>query len=615
MLTRGWNAVRKIRLARPNLDCVGGQTLLAFASFRRRDDAGRATSKVENVDMRTMGHSFRAASKVGLASLIAAASVAACSGSDEGTGNVPPPFFNQGGSTGQVPGGAAGTTGVINPGGAGTGSSDVNPGTINQGAGGSSSLGAGGTGGAIVDAPPTATPPSFFESGAWHGSAWTGVDTLNLGSTRTPLDFSMQPPGQPFCFSGSVAPDPGTGPMQTGCCEAVALLGFNVNQAIEGDIPGTPAPVLTAVPANTGVAVNYTKQDGQPLRIQLDGPTGSWCADLLPVQGPAFIRYQADPANPAAPFFRSQCWLAPGTAGSVPYAKEPISAVIMTVPGEAVQPRLFDVCVGGFADGNSIADAPTSINLSAGLLTGTLSGEAARVKVLGTDGKSYIINNNAWGTNSGDGTQRIRYSGNSFEVLQQSAGAGVGNSPASFPSIYIGNNGATTGVNGATTTGEDNMPKQISAIQSIQTRFSHNASNGDYNATYDVWFAPNGTPPAGYGTAQAAFLMVWTYKPGGQVAIGQRTATAMVANRQWGLFVGPRGGGGPDNNLPVISYVNEGPAIPDFSFDLKAFIDDALGRSIGGFNNTLFLTDIFAGFEIWSGGAGLRVNEFSATVQ
>jgi hypothetical protein len=574
-----------------------------------------ATSKVENVDMRTMGHNFRAAGKLGLASLVAAATVAACSGGEEQR-EAPLPNFGGGGTAAQGAAGTSGTPGSVVPGAGGAGSNvDTSiPGMLTPGAGGTgTATGAGGTG--TVDAPPTATPAGYFESGAWHGFAWTGVDSLGLGSSATPADFSTQVPGMPFCFQGSVAPDPGTGPMQTGCCEGVALLGFNVNQAASGEIPGTEAPIQTAVPTATGVAVNYTKQDGQPLRIQLDGPTGSWCADLLAVTGPAFVRYTPDPANAAAPFFRSQCWLAPGTAGSVPYAKEPISAVIMTVPGEAAQARTFNVCVTGFADGNTADDAPDAINLNVGLLTGTLSGEAARVKVLGTDGKSYIINNNAWGSNSGDGTQRIRYSGNSFEVLQQSAGPGGDSSPASFPSIYIGNNGATSGVNGATTTGEDNMPKQISAIQSVQTHFSHNASNGDYNATYDVWFAPNGTPTPGYGTAQAAFLMVWTYKPANRVAIGQRVATATVANRSWGLFVGPRGGGGPDNNLPVISYVNEGPAIPDFSFDLKAFIDDALARQINGFNNTLFLTDIFAGFEIWSGGAGLRVNEFTATVQ
>lgn len=362
-------------------------------------------------------------------------------------------------------------------------------------------------------------------------------------------------------------------------------------------------------PTGLGVAVNYTKTAGQTLRIQLQGPNGDtdanqrWCAELTEPQGPDFIEYGA---------FRTACWLPVGDPGSTTYAMQPISAVVMTIPGDDEDDLPYDICIEGFADGNSVADAPTEFNLPAGLLTGTMSGEAAKIKVVGRDGNSYIINNNAWGVNSGDGTQQIRYTANSFEVLRQVAGPGGDSSPASFPSIYIGANGAQSGVNGATTTGNNPLPIQVSAINSIPTTFRHNASNGDYNATYDVWFAPS--PPAGeYDTALAAFLMVWTYKPTGRVAIGNRVGGANVGGRDWGLFVGPRGGGGPDNNLPVISYVNEGASVQSYSFDLNEFIDDAVARNVGLTDN-MFLTDVFAGFEIWSGGQGLRVDEFSAVV-
>jgi hypothetical protein len=241
-----------------------------------------------------------------------------------------------------------------------------------------------------------------------------------------------------------------------------------------------------------------------------------------------------------------------------------------------------------------------------------MSGEADKRKVVGRDGESYIVSNNAWGVNSGDGTQQIRFTANSFEVLRQVAGPGGDSSPASFPSIYIGANGAQTGVNGATTTGDNALPIQVSAITALPTRFRHNASGGDNNATYDVWFAPS--PPQGeYNTALAAFLMVWTYKPGTRVAIGTSRGQVNVGDRTWELFVGPRGGGGPDNNLPVISYVNTGAAVPDYAFDLKEFIDDAVARNVG-LTTGMYLTDVFAGFEIWSGGTGLRVDEFSAEV-
>jgi hypothetical protein len=87
----------------------------------------------------------------------------------------------------------------------------------------------------------------------------------------------------------------------------------------------------------------------------------------------------------------------------------------------------------------------------------------------------------------------------------------------------------------------------------------------------------------------------------------------------WDLWVGARGGNGPDSNNPVINYVAPS-TVTALSFDLKLFIQDAVARSSSGrlngftFSDQLFLTDVFAGFEIWSGGAGLKVDEFSAQI-
>jgi len=547
-------------------------------------------------------------------SLVALLSAVGCS-SDGGGGDDGLSSFVPGGGGGGATGVAGSTNGV---GTGGTGSPVGVAGSSSEGQGGSSfNAGVGGSatavGGAagappVVDQAPQETPGGYFESGTWHGFAWTGDDALGIGTTRSVEDFAALPANSPFCLEGSVGPDPdtdGDGPLGY---RGVALLGFNVQQAAFAEVEGQEPVIGAIAPTGTGVAVNYSKSAGQTLRIQLQGPSGDtdanqrWCAELTAVQGPAFVPYAE---------FRTSCWLAEGAAGSVAYAMQPIAAVVMTVPGDAAAAVPYDICVAGFADGNSIDDAPT-FDTPVGLLTGTLSGEAARIKVLGRDGNSYIINNNAWGVNSGDGSQQIRFTGNSFEVLRQTAGPGGDSSPASFPSVYIGSNGATSGVNGASTAGENPLPLQVNAITGLPTRFRHNSSGGDNNATYDVWFAPS--PPQGqYDTALAAFLMVWTYKPGTRVAIGTSRGQANVGGRTWELFVGPRGGGGPDSNLPVISYVNTGAAVLDYEFDLKAFIDDAVARNVGLTTN-MFLTDVFAGFEIWSGGVGLRLDEFSIDV-
>jgi hypothetical protein len=79
---------------------------------------------------------------------------------------------------------------------------------------------------------------------------------------------------------------------------------------------------------------------------------------------------------------------------------------------------------------------------------------------------------------------------------------------------------------------------------------------------------------------------------------------------------------------PVISYVISGAAAPSLSFDLKNFIDDAVSHGAtdmsggaGGitqaFSNSWYLTDVFAGFEIWNGSqaTNLKSTGFSCVVK
>jgi hypothetical protein len=306
-------------------------------------------------------------------------------------------------------------------------------GSANTGGGaGNGNVGAAGAEMPVEDLPPQETPGGYFESGNWRGYAWTADDELNVGTTRSVQNFDELEEGEPFCLSGVVGPDPDYG--------GVALLGFNVAQAQFGATADAEPAIGTATPTGMGVAVNYTKTEGQALRIQLQGPNGEtlaserWCADLTPPQGPAFIPYGS---------FRTECWepvTDPATGQPNPnvgtaYNMSPLAAVVMTVPGSNLTPLPYNICISGFADGNGVGDAPDSISLPAGLLTGTMSEVAQKTKVIGRDGQEYVINNNAWGVNSRDGSQRLRYTANSFEILQQSAGPGGDSSPASFPSI------------------------------------------------------------------------------------------------------------------------------------------------------------------------------------
>ncbi|MBN2802888.1 MAG: hypothetical protein JXR91_07325, partial [Deltaproteobacteria bacterium] len=63
-----------------------------------------------------------------------------------------------------------------------------------------------------------------------------------------------------------------------------------------------------------------------------------------------------------------------------------------------------------------------------------------------------------------------------------------------------------------------------------------------------------------------------------------------------------------------ISYVRQ-QSIYSMTFDLNAFIEDAVTNRDGTITDSMYLTNVYAGFEIWSGGVGLESTDFYADVQ
>ena len=68
-----------------------------------------------------------------------------------------------------------------------------------------------------------------------------------------------------------------------------------------------------------------------------------------------------------------------------------------------------------------------------------------------------------------------------------------------------------------------------------------------------------------------------------------------------------------DNTDPLcISYVSTS-VLEKLDFDLNTFIQDSVGNRYG-ITSSMFLSIVFAGFEIWGGGNGLQTKAFCANV-
>jgi hypothetical protein len=390
-----------------------------------------------------------------------------------------------------------------------------------------------------------------------------------------------------------------------------------VYKPVDTTAKGPPAVTPTA----EGLAINFVKQGTDTtftLRAQIQGPNGAmagtagaadrWCATITAVQGKVFVPWAS---------FTPSCWETTAALQGTPYAKQPISAVVFTVPGKLTDTP-YNFCVNGLAYGSTAADAPDG-SAVAGDQTGKVGGaggtdlDFARAKV-NVDGHDYVIQNNNWGNPSGTDLE-LTYKNNSFKVT---AGSGTGDSaPASFPSLYIGASGNTA--NGVYSTHPaDNLPTKISALTSVTSTFRYSGSTTTFNATYDIWFAKS-IPTTTYNDGIDGFVMIWLRDPSGKQPIGSKKRTATVAGMSWDVWVGPRGAGpmGSTSSAPVVSFVNpvenDNSRAQNFTnVNIKEFMTAAAPD----IDASWYLTDVFAGFEIWSGGSGgnLAVDEFKAVV-
>jgi hypothetical protein len=208
-------------------------------------------------------------------------------------------------------------------------------------------------------------------------------------------------------------------------------------------------------------------------------------------------------------------------------------------------------------------------------------------------GREYIVVNRIL---AGGDSQTLTYEANGdFEVTGQTPSLAAG--PASFPAIFIGDN------NGHATT-DSNLPVLCGDLVSIRSEWTWskaNAASADFIPQYELWFVSD----AGLGdiTVPEKTLSIWLAPAGAHSPGGSMLASVALAGTTWNVW----------KDGSNISYVAQSDST-SVDFDLNAFISDAIARG-GTISNADNLHDVFAGFKIWSNGAGLASSGFSALVE
>jgi hypothetical protein len=194
-----------------------------------------------------------------------------------------------------------------------------------------------------------------------------------------------------------------------------------------------------------------------------------------------------------------------------------------------------------------------------------------------------------------------------FAVPVSALNVAKGKAPGAGPSLYYGNHWGTV-------SGDGRLPVAVSAITgggavatswSIDTR---GVAAGDlWDASYDVWFNASATGNQSGDDARNLELMVWLNHSAEATPTGNRVATgASIAGLTWNVWYGTGGNG------PCVSYVLSPTGNSLTNLDLGLLAANAVTR--GYLSVNWYLIDVEAGFELWSGGAGLESTAFSVTV-
>ncbi len=175
-----------------------------------------------------------------------------------------------------------------------------------------------------------------------------------------------------------------------------------------------------------------------------------------------------------------------------------------------------------------------------------------------------------------------------------------GTPPGAYPNI-------------GTAIAEERLPLRVDAPEEVRTTWDITPAEGDYNASYDIWYHPDpaacrSTTPYIVANGGALEIMIWLTSPGIDPSPEWKLADGVtVGDRVYDLyrFTGPTG------QVGLIYDMREETGRIE-NFDLKPFAADAVAR---GFQSPqAYLCKVQAGFEVTRNGTGLRTNEFSLDI-
>ncbi len=209
------------------------------------------------------------------------------------------------------------------------------------------------------------------------------------------------------------------------------------------------------------------------------------------------------------------------------------------------------------------------------------------------ESNQYIFQSNEWNSSL---RQCAGVSGVGFTLTTADFNQPTDGAPATYPSIF-------RGCHWGNCTSSNPFPIEESNIASASTTVTVTQPSGYNNdAAYDIWFNQASTTS---GQPNGTEVMIWINHQGSPEPFGSQTATATIDGTAWQVWTGRQ------SSWNIISYVRETPVTSVSNLNLLPFFSDAVAR--GSLEPSWWLIDIEYGFEIWTGGQGLGISNFSVS--
>ncbi|MFC9327157.1 ricin-type beta-trefoil lectin domain protein [Kitasatospora sp. NPDC057015] len=205
------------------------------------------------------------------------------------------------------------------------------------------------------------------------------------------------------------------------------------------------------------------------------------------------------------------------------------------------------------------------------------------------DGGTKIIEPNPWNTSGAVCLDTPGDTGFTVAALRDFAPK-TPLAPGAYPNI-------------STAPGASGLPVPVSALGDATSDWDASAqATGSFNLSYDLWY---GSSPDNCVPGESAEVMIWLDATDSVRPAGKKVTDALtVGDTEYDVFQAPI-----TNPHSVISYVRTVPTHSAHGLNLRLFTADAMMR--GYVPPGSYLCRVQAGFEIWSGGVGLRSWSFA----